>query len=118
MNSDQFKDLVSRALKKIPEEFIERLENVEIIVEEEPSSELIVELGLEPYDSLFGLYQGVPRPGRHFFLRIILPDRITLFRNAFLRSCRSERKVMGKTLVHERAHHFGFAENRIQQLGY
>ena len=94
---------------------------MEIFVEEEPSSELLGELGLEPHDSLFGLYQGVPRPGRHFFEGVILPDRIILFRKSFLPYGRSERNIMDqirKTLVHEIAHHFGFSETRIRQLGY
>lgn len=108
-------------MKEIPGEFLERLENVDIFVEEEPSLELIRELGLEPHDGLFGLYQGVPRPGRHFFEGVILPDRITLFRKSFLPYGRNERQIMDqirKTLVHEIAHHFGFSENRIRQLGY
>ena len=121
MNLDQFKDLVGRALEDIPEEFLKLLENLEIVVEDEPSSDLLDELGLRPDDILFGLYQGVPRPDRHFFQGVILPDRITLFYKAFLRSFRSPKMIteqIRRTLVHEIAHHFGFSESHIRRLGY
>jgi len=121
LDLDQFKDLVSRSLQEIPEEFLEYLENLEIIVEEEPSPEVLQELGLGKEDLLFGLYQGIPRPDKSTFQRISLPDRITLFRNPILRSCRSKQTILDqirKTLVHELAHHFGFTEKRIRKLGY
>ena len=117
----RFRKLVDRALKDIPDEFLEYLENLEIFVEEDPSPELRNELGLRKGDILFGLYQGVPRPNRHFFQTVILPDRIILFQNAFLRTCPTEEKMLDqirKTLVHEIAHHFGFSEVKIRQLGY
>lgn len=121
LSLDQFLTLVSRALKEIPQEFLEKLENLDIVVEEEPSPELLKELGLGERDLLFGLYQGVPRPGKSYFQGVILPERITLFRAPILRFCRSEecvRDQIKKTLVHEIAHHFGFSETRIRHLGY
>ena len=108
-------------MEDIPEEFLEKLENMEIRVEEAPSPELLEELGLTERDLLFGLYQGVPRPGKSFFQGISLPDHITLFRLPILGVCRSEQEIMlqiRKTLVHEIAHHFGLTEGRIRQLGY
>jgi predicted Zn-dependent protease with MMP-like domain len=117
----RFRKLVDRALKDIPDDFLKYLENLEIFVEEEPSSELRDELGLRKGDILFGLYQGIPRPNRHFFQTVILPDRIILFQNAFFRTCPTEEKMLEqirKTLVHEIAHHFGFSERKIRQLGY
>jgi predicted Zn-dependent protease with MMP-like domain len=121
LNLGQFKELVGRALEDIPEEFLDLLENMEIVVEEEPSPEVLEDLDLDPGDFLFGLYQGVPRPDRHFFQGVILPDRITLYYKSFVRSCRNRRVMVEeirRTLVHEIAHHFGFPESRIRQLGY
>ncbi len=120
LNLDQFQDLANQALKEIPQEFLEKLENLEIVVEEEPSPELLGELGIGN-DLLFGLYQGVPRPEKSYFQGMNFPDRIILFRIPILRSCRSKQQVkdqVRKTLVHEIAHHFGFSENRIRLLGY
>jgi predicted Zn-dependent protease with MMP-like domain len=108
-------------LDEIPEEFLEKLENMEIFVEDVPSLEQLKELGLTKGDLLFGLYQGVPTPGKSFFQGIILPDRITLFRLPILSSCRTEKNIMTqirKTLIHEIAHHFGLTESRIRHLGY
>jgi predicted Zn-dependent protease with MMP-like domain len=108
-------------LEDIPEEFLEKLENMEIRVEETPSPELLEELGLTERALLFGLYQGVPRSEKSFFQGISLPDHITLFRLPILAVCRSKQDIMlqiRKTLVHEIAHHFGFTEDRIRQLGY
>ena len=121
LSLDQFEALVSQALKEIPQEFLEKLENLEIVVEEEPSPELLKELGVGERDFLFGLYQGVPRPEKSYFQGVNLPNRITLFRAPILRSCRSEQDVKNqvrKTLVHEVAHHFGFSEIRLRHLGY
>lgn len=112
---------MSRALLDIPDEFLKLLENLEIFVEDEPSHDQLEQLGLRPGDLLFGLYQGVPRTDRHFFQGIVLPDRITLFRKTFLLACHSEGVMMEqirRTLVHEIAHHFGFSEKRIRELGY
>jgi len=121
LNLEQFNKLVTQALAEIPEEFLEKLENLEIVVEEEPSPDLLFELGLGKRDVLFGLYQGIPRPDKSTFQGMSLPDRITLFRNSIVGSCRSRPEVLAsikKTLVHEIAHHFGFSEKRIRQLGY
>lgn len=112
---------MARALEEIPEEFLEKLEAVDLFVEDDPSPELLDQLGLDGKDILFGVYQGVPLPEKSYFQGVILPDRITLFRNAFLLSFRSEKAIqthIKKTLVHEIAHHFGFSESRIRQLGY
>jgi predicted Zn-dependent protease with MMP-like domain len=118
---DQFNELVDRALEEIPEEFLEKLENLEIFVEEVPSPELLKELGMTHRDLLFGLYQGVPISGKSFFQGQSLPDRIILFRQPILSICRTEKDILKqikKTLIHEIAHHFGLTEARIRHLGY
>ena len=75
----------------------------------------------DPRGFLFGLYQGVPRPGKSFFQGQSLPDRIILFRQPILSICRTDQEILEqikKTLVHEIAHHFGLTEARIRHLGY
>jgi predicted Zn-dependent protease with MMP-like domain len=94
---------------------------VDIFVEEAPSPELLKEMGMTGRDLLFGLYQGVPRPGKSFFQGQNLPDRITLFRLPILACCRTEQEILQQikmTLIHEIAHHFGLTEARIRHLGY
>ncbi len=118
---DQFEELVSRALEEIPEEFLEKLEDVDIFVEEAPAQELLQEIRMAKGDLLFGLYQGLPRPGKSFFQGQTLPDRITLFRLPILSICRTKHEIkeqIKRTLIHEIAHHFGLTEARIRHLGY
>jgi predicted Zn-dependent protease with MMP-like domain len=118
---DQFEALVNQALEEIPEEFLEKLEDVDIFVEEAPAPELLKEMGMNKEDLLFGLYQGLPRPGKSFFQGQALPDRITLFRLPIISICRTKHEIkeqIKKTLIHEIAHHFGLTEARIRHLGY
>lgn len=94
---------------------------MDIFVEEVPDPELLEELGMAGGDLLFGLYQGVPRPGKSFFQGQSLPDRIILFRQPILSICRTDQEIkeqIKKTLIHEIAHHFGLTEARIRYLGY
>jgi predicted Zn-dependent protease with MMP-like domain len=117
----EFRKLAVQALQEIPEEFLEELENVEVWVEEEPDPEVLEELGLDPRETLFGIYQGLPRGEQSFFQAAVLPNRITLFRRPILEVCRTRSEIqeqVRKTVVHEIAHHFGFSEERLRDLGY
>ena len=108
-------------MDEIPGEFLDKLENVDIFVEEAPTLEILEELGLTEGGLLFGLYQGVPISGKSFFQGQSLPDRIILFRQPILSTCRDENDILKqikKTLIHEIAHHFGLSEARIRHLGY
>jgi predicted Zn-dependent protease with MMP-like domain len=121
MERAEFEQLVAEALDGIPAEFAHYLENVSVMIEEEPSPALLRELGLDPRrDALYGLYQGTPLPARpHDFAG--LPDRITVFSGPLLRDCTSRaelRRQIRATVVHEIAHFFGLDERRIRRLGF
>jgi predicted Zn-dependent protease with MMP-like domain len=122
LSLDEFEKMASQALGEIPDDFWEALENVEVFVEEEAGPEVIAELGLGAPGELLGLYQGVPRGVQSAFNPPpILPHRIILFRRPILRISRSRREVVEqikKTLIHEVAHHFGFSDDRLRELGY
>ncbi len=110
---EEFESLVERALDGLPEEFADLLENVAVMVAEEPDPEDLVELGLEPDEELFGLYQGIPLDDRGTFYQGAMPDRVFLYRGPILRHCESRRQVIREirdTLVHELGHHFGLDE--------
>jgi len=64
MTEERFRQLVEEALKEIPRRFRREMQNVAVVVEGEPSPEILEEMEIEPDDTLFGLYQGTPRPGR------------------------------------------------------
>ena len=113
---DDFERLVGRALDDLPEEFARVMENVAVVVEDEPSRELLIEMGMDPdYDDLLGLYQGVPLPERDSFYSA-LPDRIVIYRGPICRISRSRREAIQEirdTVVHELGHHFGFEEEDL-----
>ena len=117
-----FDRLVGEALDDLPEEFARRLENVAVLVEDEPSPGLLRRMGLRPgRDELYGLYEGVPLPARPWDYAGRLPDRITLFRGPLLRAARTPerlRREITRTVVHEVAHFFGMDDHAIRRLGF
>jgi predicted Zn-dependent protease with MMP-like domain len=121
MERAEFERLVAEALDDIPGEFARRLENVAVVIEDEPSPALLRSLGLDPRrDTLYGLYQGVPLPKRsHDFAD--LPDRITIFAGPLVRDHGGGERLKHEvraTVVHEIAHFFGLNDRRIRRLGY
>jgi len=110
---EEFESLVAQALDGLPAEFAELLENVAVMVEEEPEPSIIRSFGLDPRRStLFGLYQGVPQPRRDTYYSA-LPDRVTIYRGPILRECHDRLDVIRQvrdTVVHELGHHFGLGD--------
>jgi predicted Zn-dependent protease with MMP-like domain len=121
MNRLRFRALVADALEEIPEPFRARLAAVEVVVEDEPTAEMLREMGLHPRrDTLFGLYEGTPL-GERGSDGALLPDRITIFYRPLVRTFRTPaaiRREVRKTLVHEVAHFFGLADGDIEAEGY
>lgn len=116
VSPEEFEELVRRALDQLPEQFAELLENVAVVVEEEPSDEDLISVGLDPQvDDLLGLYQGVPITERDSFYSA-MPDRVAIYRGPILRLCRSRREVIREvrdTVVHELGHYFGLEEEEM-----
>lgn len=109
----RFARLVSRALDDLPEEFREKMRNVEVVVLDEPTPEQ-----REEHGDLLGLYEGVPLTQRRD--EPWLPDRICVFRKpieAMSSSPRTQAKIVRDTVVHEIAHHFGISDERLHELG-
>ncbi len=79
MSRDEFKSLVEEAIDTIPRRFARHVRNLAMVIEDEPSDELLREMEIEPSDTLLGLYQGTPLPERGWGYGNQLPDRITLF---------------------------------------
>lgn len=113
---EEFETLVEQALDDLPEEFARMLDNVAVVVEEEPSEDDILSVDLDPEeDELFGLYQGTPLAARGAGYDG-LPDRIVIFRGPILRECESRREVIREvraTVLHELGHHFGLDEEEM-----
>jgi len=122
MNRRRFEELVAEVLGDIPERFRAQLDNVEVVVEQAPSAELLRDLGLDPQrDALYGLYEGVSLQERVFDDDMALPDRITIFYRPLVRDFRTPttiRREIRKTVIHEIAHFFGLDDAQIEQDGY
>ena len=114
MTIREFEKIVFEALKDLPSEFKEKIDNVEMVVEDWPSLEIA------RGRLLLGLYQGVPQTtwGRYQGLRI--PDKITIFRGPIEFLSRGDQEIVKKmivdTVLHEIAHHFGISDARLQEI--
>ncbi len=119
MDSAAFEQLVVEALDSLPEEFAAYLENVEIIVERRPTREHRRVLGLKPWQSVYGMYHGVPLTERTGDL-LALPDTIVIFQEPLERDFRTAealRAQVRRTVLHEIAHVFGISDDRLRELG-
>ena len=122
MDYREIKKEVGRVIERLPRSFRERLLNVEFVVEERPSIELLRAEGLDPrHDTLYGIYQGVPLPDRSSLDPPLLPDKITIFAEPLLEDFPDPeelREEIRLTVLHEIAHYFGMDEEEIEDLGY
>ncbi len=122
MTRERFRELVAEALDELPEPFLSCLQNVQIVVDDEPEPALLRDMGLDPRrDVLFGLYQGVPADERGDTDNLLLPDRISVFYRPLVRAFRTPeaiRREVRKTVIHEIAHFFGMSDEEIDAEGY
>jgi predicted Zn-dependent protease with MMP-like domain len=119
VNRAEFERLVADALASIPRRFRDAMKNLAVVVEDEPSVELLREMDIEPPDTLFGLYQGTPLTERHWGYGNALPDRILLFQGPHEREAEDEDDLIvsiGETLIHEIGHYFGLSEEEIEDI--
>jgi predicted Zn-dependent protease with MMP-like domain len=114
-----FETLVTSAIESLPQERLDRIQNIVLLVEPEPTEEQRRKLGLRPCQSLFGLYEGVPLTERRGGYALTLPDRITIFQNThelFANSLHELELQVKNTVWHEVAHYFGLDHDRIEAL--
>ncbi|MCC7031719.1 MAG: metallopeptidase family protein [Acidobacteria bacterium] len=120
MTRQQFKALVAEAIDTIPPRFAREITNVAIVIEDEPSEELLEEMEMGPDETLFGLYQGTPLPERQWAFGNALPDRITLYQVPIEDECDGDEDCIvmeiGDTLIHELGHYFGMSEDEIMEI--
>jgi predicted Zn-dependent protease with MMP-like domain len=116
---DEFERRVADALASIPRRFRGAMKNIAIIVEDEPSEDLLDEMEIEPPDTLLGLYQGVPLTERTSSYGNALPDRILIFQGPHERDSEDDDDLVvaiAETLIHEIGHYFGLSEEEIEEI--
>ncbi len=119
MDRARFERLVAEAVDKLPDEFHEKLANIDVVVERQPTFRQLAEAGLKSGETLLGLYEGIPQTerGRHYGL--VIPDKITIFRRPIEAQCSNDVEIRSQirgTVLHEIAHHFGIDDDRLRQL--
>src|SRR5258706_12689304 len=120
MTTLEFEKLVEQGLVQIPSELRALIFNVQIVIEDEPSDELLHDLGVPEDETLFGLYSGTPLTERTSE-SAELPDRITIYRLTLQEEFDDPddlRREVARTVIHEIAHHFGISEERLAELGW
>jgi predicted Zn-dependent protease with MMP-like domain len=122
LNHHEIRKQVLQVIEKLPRQFREQLDNVEIVVDHRPSDELLRAEGLDPrHDTLYGIYEGVPLPERSLLDPPLLPDKITIFAEPLLQDFPDPeelREEIRLTVLHEIAHYFGMDDDEIEDLGY
>ena len=119
MRREAFEQLVAGALATIPRRFRDAMKNLAIVVEDEPSREILEDMEVEPPDTLLGLYQGTPLTERSWDHGNSLPDRILLFQGPLERESEGEDDLVvtiAETLIHEIGHYFGLSEEQIEEI--
>jgi predicted Zn-dependent protease with MMP-like domain len=119
MNRDAFERIVEEAINALPDAFRQKLDNVEIVVEDWPDPHTMRVAGVRYPEQLLGLYHGVPQTVRSSHYGMVLPDKISIYRQPILKRCRSEEQVHQLTqrvIRHEIAHHFGIGDDRLREI--
>lgn len=127
LSDEEFEDLVVAALDSLPEKFADELDNVAVLVEDEPADwrlEDFADVGtFSPGGELLGLYEGIALTRRGFYYGDgdTVPDTITIFKGPHERLAYSREEIaeqVRRTVVHEVAHFFGMDEDQVAEMGY
>ena len=120
VTEDDFYDLVDEALAAIPPQFADRLDNVEILVEDFPSWNTMRLAKVGSKWQLLGFYHGIPLTERTSGYNLITPDKISLYRRpieAQVNTPEALRALVRRVVLHEVAHYFGIDDDRLVQIG-
>jgi len=136
MNQKKFEEIVKEGIKDIPERFLEKLDNVDIVIEDTPTPYQLRKLRAKENSLIFGLYEGIPQTKRWQYGQV-LPDKITIFQKPIERVARSSivdetsshlhasldlrlarviKEIVKNTVWHEIAHHFGMDEKKVREV--
>ena len=119
MTREAFTALVEEALREIPRRFRKAMRNVAVVVEDEPSEDILDEMEIDEGDTLYGLYQGTPLTQRGWGYGNSLPDRISIYQKPIEESCADEEEIrdcIAETVIHEFGHYFGMTEEEIEEI--
>jgi predicted Zn-dependent protease with MMP-like domain len=119
MTDTEFDDMITKAMNELPQKYIKGLENVAIVMADDPTPEQQYKMKLDNQRLLLGLYEGIPLTQRGSNYTFVLPDKITLFKNSLLAVSNSDSDLfqrIKRTLWHEIAHYYGLNHARIDEI--
>ena len=115
-----FRRLVREAVAEIPPQLLERVHNVDIVIERRPTAYDRKAARLRPGHTLLGLYHGIPLTERGEYYNLVLPDKISIYQEPIEDMCEDDEAVkeqVRRTVLHEIGHYFGISDDRLHELG-
>ena len=115
-----FESLVAQALTELPGPFREKLNNVDVVVEDWADYETLRLAGVRSPANLLGFYRGIPQTQRTHSYGLVLPDKISIYQGPIEMRCRTigdVRRTIERVLRHEIGHHFGLDDARLREIG-
>ena len=119
MNRKRFEALVERAMRRLPRTFKDKIANVLVVVEDWPDDETLDDMGIEPPDTLYGLYRGVDLTRRDSGYGNVMPDTVTIYQGPIEEDCETEdemAELIRETVVHEIGHYFGLDDETMHRI--
>lgn len=119
MTHAEFEALVERALRRLPRQFKDRITNVAVVVEDWADDETLEELGIEPPDTLYGLYRGTDLTRRDSSYGNVLPDTIHIYQGPIEEDCDDPdemAELVVDTVIHEIGHYFGLDDDTMEGI--
>ncbi len=119
MTDSDFDVLITKAMDELPPKYIKGLENVAIVMSDEPTDVQLNKMNIDSDHLLLGLYEGIPLTERGAGYNFVLPDKITLFKNSIIQNTNNEEELfecVKRTLWHEIAHYYGLNHDRIDEI--
>jgi predicted Zn-dependent protease with MMP-like domain len=118
---EEFEQLVAEGVDSLPPFFLEKMQNIELLIAAWPTKAVLRRAGVNPGSTLLGLYEGVPLTKRTSGYMLVTPDIITIFQGPIERAAGPDvsaiRERVRHTVIHEIAHHFGISDERLIELG-
>ena len=119
MDRRRFENLARRAVEELPAAFLDRIDNVDVVIEDLPTRDQLIGSGLDESELLLGLYEGIPPPDAYGY-DLVLPDKMTLFQRAIESVCATDDEIQAEvraTVVSQMARHFGIDDEALRDMG-
>jgi predicted Zn-dependent protease with MMP-like domain len=119
MTRRQFEALVEKAMRKLPKKFREKISNIAVVVEDWADDATLRDVGIEPPDTLYGLYRGIELAHRDSSYGNVLPDVITIYQGPIEEDAADQEEmaeIVRETVVHELGHYFGLDDDTMHRI--